>query len=132
MLLTDPIADLLTRVRNAARAKHRTLRAPASKVNRRLAELLKREGYLTRVDFVKEGPQGYLEIEVAYDSDNQPVLSGVRRMSRPGLRRYASSDGIPRVRAGLGTVILSTSRGLMTGAEARKQHIGGELICSIW
>jgi small subunit ribosomal protein S8 len=130
-MFTDPIADMLTRVRNAAATKKAEVRIPYSKLKHSLAEVLKAEGYIT--DFrASEGTIKHLDITLKYDANGQTVISGIKRVSKPGQRIYASIDRIPRVNGGLGLSILSTSHGLMTDKEARKQKFGGEIICQVW
>jgi len=133
MSMTDPIADMLTRIRNAVYAGHRELSLPASKTKRRIAEILKEEGYIADFGFEAEphGGQGSIRIDLKWHG-GQPAIEGVQRVSRPGQRRYAKVGDIPKVRNGLGIMIVSTPRGMMTDRAARKQGIGGELICSVW
>jgi small subunit ribosomal protein S8 len=129
--MTDPIADFLTRIRNAALARHETVRAPSSRLKTRIAEILKNEGYIQSYTAVEER-YGQIEIALKYDSEGRPLISGLKRVSKPGLRIYVSKDRIPKVLNGLGVSILTTSRGVMTDREARKQNLGGEVICSVW
>jgi small subunit ribosomal protein S8 len=131
-MMTDPIADFLTRIRNAAQAKHDTLRVPSSKLKLRIAEILKGEGYIKSYTVVGDGPRAEIEIALGYDPQGQPILSGVRRVSRPGLRIYVSKDKIPQVLNGLGISILTTSKGVMTDRQARQENVGGEVICAVW
>jgi small subunit ribosomal protein S8 len=131
MSMTDPIADMLTRIRNAVAAKHRTLSLPGSKLKLRLAQILKEEGYIEDVAFKPEGPQGVIEINLRF-REGQSAIEGLQRISRPGQRRYASHDEIPKIRNGLGILIVSTSRGMMTDRAARRAGVGGELVCSVW
>ncbi|MCA9709924.1 MAG: 30S ribosomal protein S8 [Myxococcales bacterium] len=131
MSMTDPISDMLTRIRNATIAGHEELTLPASRVKRRIVEILKEEGYIEDFERHEEGPQGTLSIRLKWHGD-QPAIEGLRRVSRPGQRRYARSSEIPKVRNGLGIMIVSTSKGMMTDRAARKAGVGGELICSIW
>ncbi len=126
----DPISDLLTRIRNAGMAKHPTLTMPHSKMKESIAQILKREGYLSDVG-VEGGPIKTLKIALKYQ-DRKPVIVGLRQISTPGLRRYVQSTEIPRVLGGMGVSIVSTSQGVMTGTEARKQNLGGELVCYVW
>jgi small subunit ribosomal protein S8 len=133
MSFTDPIGDMLTRIRNASRARHEKVLIPASKLKVRIAEVLKEEGYIK--DFVthkEEGKQGALTLMLKYSSEREPVISDIKRVSKPGLRKYVPNTEIPRVLNGLGIAIVSTSKGLMVDREARKQKVGGELICTIW
>jgi small subunit ribosomal protein S8 len=131
MSMTDPIADMLARIRNAVSANHRTLTMPGSKVKLKIAEILKQEGYIEDTAWKAEGPQGAIEIKLRWH-DGQSAIEGLERVSRPGQRRYARHDQIPKVRNGLGILIVSTSRGMMTDRAARRAGVGGELVCSIW
>jgi small subunit ribosomal protein S8 len=131
MSMTDPISDMLTRIRNACGAGHRQLTLPGSKVKLRIAEILKQEGYIADYAWQAEGPQGALQIDLKWQ-DGTSAIEGLRRVSRPGQRRYAKVDEIPKVRNGLGIMIVSTSRGIMTDRAARKAGVGGELVCSVW
>ena len=131
MSMTDPISDMLTRIRNAMTAGHEELTLPASSVKRRIIEILKQEGYIDDFEPRDDGPQGTLSIRLKWHA-GQPAIEGLRRVSRPGQRRYARSSEIPKVRNGLGIMIVSTSKGMMTDRAARKAGVGGELICSIW
>ena len=133
MNMTDPIADMLTRVRNAIGAGHETVNVPASKMKLEIARILKEEGYIT--SYKLEGEKAcekMIVIELKYTDNNRKVISGLKRISKPGLRVYAKSDSVPRVLNGLGTAIISTSHGLMTDRDARKQGFGGEVIAYIW
>ena len=134
MTMTDPIADLLTRVRNANVAMHDTVPMPSSKLKESLASLLKREGYIE--DFsVRDNPDRpgkILEIHMKYAADRTRTISGLKRVSKPGLRVYSRSDSLPRVLGGLGVAVLSTSQGLMTDREARQRKVGGEVLCYVW
>ncbi len=132
MNMTDPIADMLTRVRNAAQARHTTVDIPFSKIKLALAKILEQEGYISGFDVNENGNRKLLRVQLKYDHNRQPVVNGLRRLSRPGLRVYAGMHDIPRVRGGMGTVVVSTNRGIMTGREARRRHLGGELIAEIW
>ncbi len=129
--MTDPIADFLTRIRNAASARHKVVDIPASNMKAGLAEILKTQGFIADYQRVEEGPQGLLRLTLRY-VNGQPSLFGLRRVSRPGLRRYAGATELPRVKNGLGIAIISTSQGLMTDKEARRRNIGGEVLCFIW
>jgi small subunit ribosomal protein S8 len=131
MSMTDPISDMLSRIRNAMTAGHDSLTLPASGVKARILEILQQEGYIEAFGRKDEGPQGQLEVKLKWHS-GQPAIEGLRRVSRPGQRRYARCEEIPKVRNGLGIMIVSTSKGLMTDRAARKAGVGGELICSIW
>ncbi|SRR6266540_5322414 len=131
-MMTDPVADMLTRLRNAAMAKHTTAVIPRSKVKEQIASILKREGYITDYEVLTEGPQGSIKVTLKYGDDRTPALSGLKRVSKPGLRVYKGKTEIPRVLGGLGTVIISTPKGLMTGREAWRQNVGGEVVAYIW
>jgi small subunit ribosomal protein S8 len=131
MSMTDPISDMLTRIRNAMTAGHESLTLPASHTKQRILEILKQEGYIAEFARVEDGPQGLLSVTLKWHA-GQPAIEGLRRVSRPGQRRYARVGDIPKVRNGLGIMIVSTSKGLMTDRAARKAGMGGELICSIW
>ena len=132
MSMTDPIADLLTRIRNAALAGHPSVEIPASRLKREIARVLAEERFIDNFACYDDGKQGQLRIYLRYDGSSQSIIQGIRRLSTPGLRRYASKDRLPRVRRGLGVAILSTSRGVMTDRDARRAGIGGELLCSVW
>ncbi len=129
--MTDPIADFLTRIRNAASAGHRMVDVPASKMKAGLAAILKDQGYITDYERIDEGPQGVIRMRLRY-VDGEPAMLGLRRVSRPGLRRYAKVEDLPRVRNGLGIAVISTSHGLMTDKEARRKKVGGEVLCYVW
>jgi small subunit ribosomal protein S8 len=132
-MMTDPIADMLTRIRNAARVRKTKISLPSSRLKVRIAELLRDEGFLSSVSETTDGPRQLLELEVKYlPNGTQPVLRGVRRESKPGQRVYVSYNEIPRVQSGQGVAILSTSKGVITDRQARKQKVGGELICAVW
>ncbi len=132
MTPSDPIADMLTRVRNALRARHQKVDVPASKMKMELARILKEEGYILNYKMAEDGAQKAIRIYLKYTPSNQPAISKIERISRPGCRVYVGSKEIPRVLGGLGVNILTTPRGLMTGRDARKENVGGELICQIW
>ncbi len=131
MSMTDPISDMLTRIRNAQTAGHESLAVPASQVKHRIAEILKQEGYIDDYERQEDPPQGKIHIQLKWHS-GQPAIEGLRRVSRPGQRCYARVSEIPKVRNGLGIMIISTSKGMMTDRAARKAGVGGELICSVW
>jgi small subunit ribosomal protein S8 len=131
MNMTDPIADMLTRIRNAATARHARVLIPASKMKLGIARVLKEEGYVKDIEVLKDNPQGTLRLTLRY-VDKKPVVTQLKRVSKPGLRVYTKQTGIPRVRGGLGIAILSTPRGLMTGSSAYKQGLGGEVVCYVW
>ena len=128
--MTDVIADMLTRIRNALSAKHETVEIPASNTKKAIANILLDEGYVEKVDFI-EGVQGSIKITLKYKG-NKKVLSGLKRVSKPGLRVYVGADDVPSVLGGLGTAILSTSKGIMTGRDAKKVHQGGEVLAYVW
>ena len=128
--MTDVIADMLTRIRNALNAKHETVEIPASNTKKALAEILLNEGYISNVEIL-EGVQGTIKITLKYEN-NQKVITGLKRVSKPGLRVYVGADEVPQVLGGLGIVILSTSKGIMTGKEAKKAHQGGEVLAYVW
>ncbi len=132
MSMTDPIADMLTRIRNALMAGHEVVAIPASKLKRAILDLLVREGYIERVDWEDDGRQGMLVVRLKYDENGDPVIEGLSRISKPGRRIYAGADEIPKARSGYGTVIVSTSSGVMTDREARKRRVGGEVVCAVW
>ena len=133
MSMTDPVADLLTRIRNAQRAGLEELELPASKLKRKVAEVLRDEGFVREVTFTKgDGPQGTLKVVLKYDEEKRPAISDIKRQSKPGLRRYVKHTDIPKVMNGLGIAILSTSKGVLVDRDARKQHLGGELIATVW
>ena len=132
MSMTDPIADMLTRIRNAIISRKTKVEMPSSRMKVRIVDLLKREGYLIGFSEI-EGPiSPVLILELRYGQDNHNAIVGLRRISKPGQRRYVKTDAIPKVRSGLGVAILSTSRGVMTDREARQQGVGGEVICEVW
>jgi small subunit ribosomal protein S8 len=132
MSITDPIADMLTRIRNANTANHQTVDIPASKTKKAVAEILKEEGFIRSCDVVEVGPQGTLRITLKYGPEKEKVITGLRRISRPGLRVYAGRTEIPRVLGGLGLVIISTSRGIMSGKKAKREGYGGEVLAYVW
>lgn len=132
MLITDPIADMLTRIRNALTAKHEDVLVPASTVKKAIAEILLDEGYIKSYDIREDGVAKYIHIDLKYGPNKQRVISGLKRISKPGLRIYARKDQLPKVLNGLGIAIISTSRGIMTDREARKQGVGGEVLAYIW
>ena len=132
MVMNDPIADMLTRIRNAQIAKHDAVVLPASNTKKAIAKILLAEGYVKSVDFVDDGPQGSIKIVLKYVNGKQPVIAGLKRISKPGLRVYAKSEELPKVLGGLGIAIISTSKGLMTDKEARKNAVGGEVLAYIW
>ena len=132
MVMTDPIADMLTRIRNGNNAKHESVDIPASNIKKQLAQILLDEGFIKGYDVIDDGKQGIIRIDFKYGPNNEKVLSGIKRISKPGLRVYVKADEVPRVLGGLGIAILSTSKGIMTDKVARKEGIGGEVICYVW
>ena len=132
MNISDPIADMLTRVRNASRARHTEVIVPASRTKREIARILKEEGFIADVREERAGPSQMLRIELKYVDGKVPVVSGLKRISKPGLRVYAQKTDIPRVLGGLGIVIVSTSKGIMTGSQAKQAQLGGEILAYIW
>jgi len=131
-MTTDPIADMLTRVRNALAARHPKVDVPASKLKTEIARILKEEGYIANFKVAEEGVKKIIKIYLKYSTDNAPVITRIERVSRPGCRVYVGQNDIPRVQGGLGINILTTPRGVMTGRHAKKEGIGGELLCRIW
>lgn len=132
MVMTDPVADFLTRVRNANLVNHEKVEVPASRVKKAIADIFKAEGYIKDCEFIDDGKQGIIRVYLKYGPNKQKVITGLKRISRPGLRVYAKKDQIPRVLGGLGTAVISTSKGIMADKDARKQGLGGEVICYIW
>ena len=132
MNVTDPIADMLTRIRNASMARHRELTLPSSRIKRDIARILVEEGFIESYATSQDGVQELLSLRLKYVEGKTPVVSGLKRISKPGLRVYARKTEIPRVLGGLGTAILSTSHGIMTGQSARKLNLGGEVLCYVW
>ena len=133
MSMSDPIADMLTRIRNANTAKHDTVEIPASKMKLAIADILLKEGYVKAVDVVEEGNFKTIKITLKYGANkNEKILTGLKRISKPGLRVYASKDELPKVLGGLGTAIISTNKGVLTDKEARKENVGGEVLAFVW
>ena len=132
MQITDPVADMLTRIRNANSAKHDTVDVPASNLKKAIAQILLDEGYIKSFELVDNGNQGVIRINLKYLAKKAPVLSGLKRVSKPGLRIYAGAEELPRVLKGLGIAIVSTSKGVMTDKKARELHIGGEVLAFVW
>ena len=132
MQITDPIADMLTRIRNANSAKHDTVSVPASNMKKAIAQILVDEGYIKDYKVVEDGKQGIIEITLKYGPNKSQVLLGLRRVSKPGLRIYSDCENMPKVMKGLGIAILSTSKGIMTDKDARKANVGGEVLAFIW
>jgi len=132
MGMTDPIADMFTRIRNANQVKHPTVLVPASKIKLEILNVIKNEGFINDVEFVEDGKQGAIKVTLKYTDKKERVIKGITRISKPGLRVYAKASEMPKVLNGLGTAIVSTSNGVMTDREARQQHLGGEVIAYIW
>ena len=132
MVMTDPIADFLTRIRNANSVNHEKVEIPASKMKRTLAGILKEEGFIKDVEYIEDGKQGILRLYLKYGANKQKVITGIKHISKPGLRVYARKDELPRVLGGLGMALISTSHGVMSDKKARKNGLGGEVICYIW
>jgi len=131
-MMSDPIADLLTRIRNASRAEHEKVDVPASKLKVKVAELLKEEGFIKNYRLIEDDKQGVLRVYLKYGAGNEQMISGLVRVSRPGRRVYVAKDEIPSILGGMGVAILSTSRGVMTDRESRKQQVGGEVLAYVW
>ncbi|WP_019787317.1 30S ribosomal protein S8 [Streptococcus sobrinus] len=132
MVMTDPIADFLTRIRNANQARHEVLEVPASNIKKGIAEILKREGFVKNVEVVEDDKQGIVRVFLKYGQDGQRVITGLKRVSKPGLRVYAKREELPKVFNGLGIAIISTSEGLLTDKEARQKNVGGEVVAYVW
>lgn len=132
MQITDPVADMLTRIRNANTAKHETVDIPASNLKKSIAQILCDEGYIKSFQIIDDGTQGVIRVTMKYNANKEKVISGLRRVSKPGLRVYAGADELPKVLKGLGVAIISTSKGVMTDKAARAQHIGGEVLAFVW
>lgn len=131
-MMTDPIADMLTRIRNGNMGRHKRVDIPASKLKQAIAAILKKEGYIREYGYIEDKKQGVLRIYLKYAPDSQRVITGIKRISKPGLRVYVQKDNLPRVLNGLGIAIISTSQGLLTDKEARKANVGGEVLCYVW
>ena len=132
MTMTDPIADMLTRIRNANVVKHETVDVPASNMKKELARILLEEGFVRGYDVIEDGKQGIIRIQLKYGQSGERVISGLKRISKPGMRVYAASHEVPRVLNGLGISVISTSKGILTDKQARKENVGGEVICYVW
>ena len=132
MTMTDPIADMLTRIRNANTVGHETVEIPASKMKKAIAEILKAEGYITDYEVIEDNKQGTIKVTMKYGAHKERVISGIKKISKPGLKVYAKADEVPRVLGGLGIAIISTSHGIVSDKEARKLGVGGEVICYVW
>jgi small subunit ribosomal protein S8 len=132
MTMTDPIADMLTRIRNANTVGHETVEIPASKMKKAIAEILKAEGFITDYEVIEDNKQGTIKVTMKYGAHKERVISGIKKISKPGLKVYAKADDVPRVLGGLGIAIISTSHGVVSDKEARKLGVGGEVICYVW
>jgi len=132
MVMSDPIADMLTRIRNANLVRHESVELPASTVKKQIAEILKREGFIRDAEYVEDNKQGLIRIFLKYGANNERVITGLKRISKPGLRVYTKSNEVPRVLGGLGIAIISTSKGIVTDKEARQGKSGGEVLCYVW
>ena len=132
MVMTDPIADMLTRIRNGIIAKHETVDIPASNIKREIARILLEEGYIKGYDVIEDGKQGLIRVALKYGKDGQKVILGLKRISKPGLRVYADKNTLPKVLNGLGISIISTSKGILTDKQARELGVGGEVLCYVW
>lgn len=132
MVMSDPIADMLTRIRNANVVRHETVEMPASTIKKQIAEILKREGFIRDAEYIEDNKQGIIRIFLKYGPSNERVITGLKRISKPGLRVYTKSTEVPRVLGGLGIAIISTSKGVMTDKEARQTKSGGEVVCYVW
>ncbi|MBM7544336.1 30S ribosomal protein S8 [Periweissella beninensis] len=132
MSMTDPIADFLTRIRNANMVKHEVVEVPASKIKKDIAEILKNEGFVRDVEYIEDDKQGIIRVFLKYGADKQRVITGLKRISKPGLRSYVKSDAVPKVLNGLGIAIISTSEGVVTDKDARAKKIGGEVLAYVW
>ncbi|WP_373231661.1 30S ribosomal protein S8 [Cohnella sp.] len=132
MVMSDPIADMLTRIRNANLVRHESVEMPASTVKKQIAEILKREGFIRDTEYVEDNKQGLIRIFLKYGPSNERVITGLKRISKPGLRVYTKSNEVPRVLGGLGIAIISTSKGIITDKEARQGKSGGEVLCYVW
>ena len=132
MTMTDPIADMLTRIRNANTVGHETVEIPASKMKKAIAEILKEEGYITDFDVIEDDKQGMIKVTMKYGANKERVISGIKKISKPGLKVYAKANEVPKVLGGLGIAIVSTSKGIVSDKEARKLGVGGEVICYVW
>ena len=130
--MTDPIADMLTRIRNANTVGHETVEIPASKMKKAIAEILKEEGYITDFEVIEDNKQGMIKVTMKYGANKEKVISGIKKISKPGLKVYAKAGEVPKVLGGLGIAIVSTSKGIVSDKEARKLGVGGEVICYVW
>ncbi|MGO1580363.1 MAG: 30S ribosomal protein S8 [Peptoniphilaceae bacterium] len=131
-MMTDPIADMLSRIRNGNNARHKSVDVPASNIKKEIAEILLREGYIKGYEVIDDDKQGMIRIDLKYGENREKVISGIKRISKPGLRVYVQNSDIPKVLGGLGIAIISTSKGILTDKEARNSNVGGEVICYVW
>ena len=132
MTMTDPIADMLTRIRNANTVGHETVEIPASKMKKAIAEILKEEGYIADFEMIEDDKQGMIKVTMKYGANKEKVITGIKKISKPGLKVYAKANDVPRVLGGLGIAIISTSKGVVSDKQARKMGVGGEVICYVW
>ena len=132
MTMTDPVADMLTRIRNANVVKHETVDVPASNMKKELARILLEEGFIRGYDVIEDGKQGIIRIQLKYGQEGERVITGLKKISKPGMRVYAANHEIPKVLNGLGISVISTSKGILTDKQARKENVGGEVICYVW
>ena len=132
MVMTDPIADMLTRIRNANQMRHESLEMPASKIKKEVLEVMKKEGYIRDVEYIEDNLQGKIRVSLKYTKNNEKVIRRIKRISKPGLRVYAKANEVPKVLNGLGIAVISTSKGVLTDKEARQQQVGGEVLAYIW
>ncbi|GAA0225772.1 30S ribosomal protein S8 [Metaclostridioides mangenotii] len=132
MTMTDPIADMLTRVRNANMVKHETVDVPASNMKKEIARILLEEGFIRGYDVIEDGKQGIIRIQLKYGQEGERVIQGLKKISKPGMRVYAGNNEIPKVLNGLGISVISTSKGILTDKQARKENVGGEVVCYVW
>ena len=130
--MTDPIADMLTRIRNSNNAKHDSVDVPASNIKKEIAQILLNEGFIKGYDSIEDNKQGLIRIDLKYGPNQEKIISGIKRISKPGLRVHVKNDSVPRVLGGLGIAIISTSKGMMTDKDARKNSVGGEVLCYVW
>lgn len=132
MTMTDPISDMLTRIRNGNHARHETVDIPASNIKKALANILLEEGFIKGFDVIEDGKQGIVRLQLKYGNNSEKIITGLKKISKPGLRVYAKKDEVPRVLGGLGIAVISTSKGIMTDKDARKNDVGGEVLCYVW
>ena len=132
MTMTDPIADMLTRIRNANVVKHETVDVPASNMKKEISRILLEEGFIRGYDVIEDGKQGIIRVQLKYGVNNERVITGLKKISKPGMKVYAAKDELPRVLGGLGVAVISTSKGILTDKQARKENVGGEVICYVW